>query len=159
MRLITKGMGAHDADVEIKPLTLLVGENGSGKSKRAEAIRFLALGYVPALGKRPMDTAALMNGQGISVEMVLDGGRTLRRTLDRKDEGYTVGAEASWLRNAKQAEHAKAILGMFGGEELDVAECLDIRQLLSATPNQRAARMEQLLAAGQRSADEIADAV
>lgn len=156
IRITTKGIGAHDQDLELRHHTLLVGPNGSGKSKLAEAIRMLALGYVPALGKRPVDLAALMHGESMSVELTMDGGRTIRRTLERRDQGYTASAEASWMRQAKPGEVSKAITKLFGNEELDVAECLDIRQLLAATPNQRCARMEELLNAAARSGDDIA---
>lgn len=159
MRVVTKGIGAHDIDLELRALNLLVGPNGSGKSKLAESIRMAALGYVPHLGKRPVDLAALMQGDSMSVELSLDGGRTIRRTLDRKENGYTATAEASWMRQGKPGEISKAITKLFGDEELDVAECLDIRELLAASPNQRAARMEQLLAAGARKSEEIASDV
>jgi len=159
MKLITKGVKGVDHEVSLGPRNLITGPNGSGKSTIADSIRFGALGYVPALGKRPVDTAALMHNGSMSVELVLDDGRTVRRSLDRQDRGFIAGAEASWLRNAKPTETAKAILGIFGAEEQDVAECLDIRELLTATPNQRSARIEQLLAAGQRSPEEIARAV
>lgn len=156
MRITTKGFKAHDLDLELRGLNLVVGPNGSGKSTLAEAVRMVALGYIPSLGKRPVDLAALMRDDTMSVEMALEGGRTIRRTLDRRDTGYTAGSEASWMRMAKPAEVSKAILKVFGDEEQDVAECLDIRQLLAATPNQRAARMEQLLSAGARGGEDIA---
>ncbi|HEV3026996.1 MAG TPA: hypothetical protein VG457_05445 [Planctomycetota bacterium] len=156
MRITTKGIGAHDQDLELRRLTLLVGPNGSGKSKVAEAIRMVALGYVPALGKRPVDLAALMHGESMSVELSLDGGRTIRRGLELREAGYTASCEASWMRQGKPGEVSKAITKLFGDEEIDVAECLDIRQLLTATPNQRSARMEPLLKAGTRSAEDIA---
>lgn len=159
MRIKTKGIGAHDADYELRRLNLLVGPNGSGKSKLAEAMRMVALGYVPHLGKRPVDLAALMRGESMSVELGLEGGRTIRRGLERKDTGYTATCEASWMRQGKPGEISKAITKLFGEEEQDVAECLDIRELLAAPPNQRAARMEPLLAAGTRNPDEIKDAV
>jgi DNA repair exonuclease SbcCD ATPase subunit len=159
MRVTTKGFKAHDADHELAALTVLSGPNGSGKSTIADAVRFGALGYIPALGKRPVDTAVLMANGGLQVEISLDDGRTIARGLSRTDKGYTQTAEASWIRNAKPQETGKAILGLFGAEEQDVAECLDIRQLLAATPNQRASRLEQLLSAGQRPAEEKAAAV
>lgn len=159
MRITTKGFKGHDLDLELRRLNVLVGPNGSGKSTIAEAIRTVALGYVPSLGKRPVDLAALMRDDLMSVEMTLDGGRTIRRSLQRRDSGYTAAAEASWMRQAKPGEISKAITKLFGDEELDVAEALDIRQLLAATPNQRAARIEQMLNAAARGPDEIASDV
>ncbi len=159
MHLTTKGIKGHDLDLELKRLNLLVGPNGSGKSTAADAIRMVALGYVPTLGKRPVDLAALMMGEQMAVELTLDSGATIRRTLRRTDTGYVAGAEASWMRQGKPTEISKAITKLFGDEEQDVAEMLDIRELLAATPNQRAARIEQLLAAGARKPEDIAKAV
>ncbi|MGH9462455.1 MAG: hypothetical protein ACRD1X_14660, partial [Vicinamibacteria bacterium] len=159
MRITTKGLKANDQDLELGKLTLVVGPNGSGKSTIARAVQFVALGYVPELGKRPIDTAALMRGSRMSVELDLADGRAVHRTLECLGDRYQTGAEASWLRNAKPTEASKEILGIFGREELDVAECLDVRQLLSATANQRAARIDQLLAAGKKSPADTARAV
>jgi hypothetical protein len=159
MKLTTAGLKARDHQVEIGGLNVLVGPNGSGKSSIADAIRFLALGYVPSLGKRPVDTAVLMSDREIMVSLDLPGARSVSRTMVRTDKGYQVGAGCSWLRSAKASESSKEITALFGAEEQDVAECLDIRQLLAATPNQRAARIEQLLSAGKRTPEETAAAV
>lgn len=161
MRISTKGMKGHDIDLELERLTVLTGPNESGKSTAAEAVRFAAIGYVPALGKRPADTAALVRDGSMSVRLAIDESRTILRTLDRTERGFVQGAQASWLKSAKTTttEASEEIRGLFGAEELDVAECLDIRQLLAATPNQRAARIEQLLAAGQKSPRDLAVAV
>jgi hypothetical protein len=156
MRLRTIGFKAHDLDIELAPNTLLVGPNGRGKSTCFDAIRFLGVGYVPALGKRPVDTAALMQNGTMWVEMSIPELGTARRSIERSGSGFTVGADASWIRNARPVEVGKQIQRLFGAEELDVAESLDIRQLLAATPNQRAARIEQLLASGQKPAEELA---
>jgi len=159
MKLTTKGIKANDRTIEVEKLNLLGGRNGAGKTTIAQAIQFLAMGYVPSLGKRPVDSAALMQSSEMEVEFTLDDGRTMRRSLARTDKGYAQDAQVSWLKNAKPTEAGKEILKEFGQEELDVAEGLDIRQLLQATPNQRAARIEQLLENAKRPMKEIVDAV
>lgn len=159
MKLTTKGIKANDRSIEVEQLNLLHGRNGSGKSTVINALQFLALGYVPSLGKRPVDVAALMEGSEMEVELTLKDGRTMRRTLARTEKGYVQDAEVSWQKNAKPTESAKEILRQFGAEEIDVAEGLDVRQLLQATPNQRAARIEQLLESGKRPVKETVDAV
>ena len=159
MNLTTKALKATDHELKIKGLTLMVGPNGAGKSTLAEALRFLALGYVPALGKRPQDTAALMSGREMSVSLAMDDGRTIRRSIAREAKGYIQGAEASWIRNGKGTEISEEIKRLFGAEDQDAAECLDIREILSATPNQRAARLEALASAGRKTAAQLAEAV
>jgi len=159
MKITTKGVTAHDRAIDLEKLNLFVGPNGAGKSTINNALRFLALGYVPALGKRPVDTAALMSNGSMEVELTMDDGRTIRRSQVRTSTGYQQSAEASWLKNTKPSETGKEIVGLFGAEEIDVAEALDVRQLINATPNQRTARIEQLLDSGKRPASETAAAV
>jgi hypothetical protein len=153
MKLTMVGMKAVDRDLTMNGLNLLSAPNGTGKSAVNDALRYLALGYVPALGRTPSATAALMRGSDLAVSLTLDDGRVIERTLSRAAGGsYRSGVSCSWLARAKQAEHEAAVLGLFGREEADVAEALDIRQLLSATPQQRAARIAALLEAGRSSA-------
>ena len=154
MKLRTKGLKARDLDLDLKGSTLLIGPNGSGKSTASDALRFLALGYVPNLGKRPVDTAALMKGEEMAVALMLDDGRVIQRTLKRDADKLVQEVEVSWLKKAKTTEGGKAILGLFGAEEADAAECLDIRTLLGAKPNERASRIEQLMASAGVNIDE-----
>ncbi len=160
MQLKLRGFKAVDRDVEIGGRVLIVGPNASGKSAIADAVRFFALGFVPHLGKRPQDSALLMPDQvrELSVELAVAGGNA-KRTLSRREKGFELGASCSWLTNAKPTENAKAITGLFGKEEIDVAEVLDLRELLNETPNARAARLEGLVASGRRTAQEILVAV
>lgn len=153
MKIRTFGLKARDAKIEIDKPTLLVGHNGAGKSTVADGVRFLALGYVPSLGKRPSDTAALMRGDEMEVGLTLDDGRSIERRLYREGDALKTAASASWLKNAKPSEAAAEISRLVGDEERDAAECLDIRQLLAATPNDRAARLERLMQAAGASPD------
>ncbi len=159
MNLTTKAIKAKDHELVLKGPTLMVGPNGAGKSTLAEALRFLALGYVPALGKRPQDTAALMSGREMSVTLAMDDGRSVRRWISREAKGFIQGADASWIRNGKATEISEEIKRLFGAEDQDAAECLDIREILAATPNQRAARLEALASAGRKTAAQLAEAV
>lgn len=159
MNLTTKAMKARDHSLSFDGPILAVGPNGAGKTTLAEALRFLALGYVPALGKRLQDTAALMSDREMSVSLTLPDGSSIRRWIARQDKGFAQGAEASWIKNGKPTEIADEIKRLFGAEDVDAAEALDIRELLAATPNQRAARLEALAAAGRKTPKEIAEAV
>ena len=159
MKLITKGLKARDQELEIQPLNILVGANGSGKSTTGDGLRFLALGYVPTLGKRPADTAALMSGQEMSVSLQFKDGKAIERSLAKEGKALVGNAACSWNQSNKTSEHAKAITALFGVEDLDAAELMDIRSLLNATPAARAARVEQLVTAGALSPDARATAI
>ncbi len=149
MKLKTLGLKAQDQELALEPRMLLSGPNGSGKSTFAEAIRFLALGYVPSLGKRPQDTAALMREPLMASILTLPDGRVAGRSLEETEQGFRARAECSWLEGGGVQRHAAEILSLFGRDEQDVAEALDIRQLLQATPQQREARLAGLLSAGR----------
>lgn len=154
--LLVQGMRARDLDLELGRLTLITGPMGSSKTTAADALRLLALGHVPALGKTEAATAALMRGQELGVRLELEDGRAMSRALKRTGKGIKGGATASWLDpKAKASEHAAAILDLFGEDAASAAEHLDLRELLKATPNQRAARLEGLLAATAFRADEV----
>lgn len=160
MRISVSGMKARNIGVDLDRLNLVSAPNGSGKSTLADAIRYLALGYVPALGRRPLDTSALMRDDEIKVMLDLPDGKVIDRRLERTAKGLTQGVSCSWLGpKAKQSEHEAAALALFGREEADVAECLDIRQLLGATPQQRAGRISAMLEAGRGSAGDRLNAI
>ncbi|GEM_PF-6979309 len=145
MKVIGEGFKRADVSVDIQPLTLITGPNASGKSTVAEVIRFTSLGYIPTLGKRPMDTAAIVRGRSARGELHLDTGQIITRTITNEKNGYTTKTHCSWLTRAKPSEHSQAAIGLFGDEEIDVAEAMDIRQLLNASPNRRAARIQKML--------------
>jgi len=149
MKLKTLGIKAHDQELALEPRMLLSGPNGSGKSTFAEAIRFLALGYVPSLGKRPQDTAVLMREPLMASILTLPDGRVVGRSLEETEHGFRARAECSWIEEGGVQRHAAEILSLFGRDEQDVAEALDVRQLLHASPQQREARLAGLISAGR----------
>src|SRR3982751_7081885 len=136
MILKISGFKAHNHAIRLDPLMVISASNGAGKSAVAESLRFLALGYVPGLGKRPQDTASLLRGGAMTVSLELDDGRTLSRSLEDTPKGYRTEATCSWIEGGRSSTHAREILGLFGRDEEEVAESLDIRQLLAATPMQ-----------------------
>src|SRR5689334_4379197 len=145
MRLQISGFKAHNHVLRIDRLMVLSASNGAGKSAVAESLRFLALGYVPGLGKRPQDTASLLRGAAMKVSLELADGRTLWRRLEQTPKGFRTQAHCSWVESASSAVNAREIMALFGRDEEEVAESLDIRQLLSASPLQREARIAALL--------------
>lgn len=162
LHLETHGLGARDHALEIPRLALVRGPSRSGKSELLHAIRLAALGYVPSLGRRPADTARLMREGALRVSLTLPDGRIVERGLERGPRGALVGrTEASWVSpEASQAEHHAAILAAFGGgtDEDSVARALDIRQLLAATPSERARVLERLLASS-RTAEAVVEEI
>lgn len=156
-RLRVTGLRARDLDVTLDRLALVTGDPGSGKTTVADAIRFLALGYVPALGKTEAATAALMRGAEISVHLDLPDGRWAERSLSRAGKGLRSAAVASWIDpDATATEHGAALTALFGPDREGAAEHLDLRGLMAASPAQRATRLEALLDATAMSAAEAA---
>jgi len=141
------GLKARDASLSLRdPLTLLLGPVGAGKSSAEEALRFAALGFVPALGRSEAATARLLRHDRLDVEVHLDDGRHFTRGLVREGAKLRSEAFASWLPAKTGATEAgAAITALFGASSLEAAEGLDLRELLTATPATRSKRIEQLL--------------
>ena len=147
MRLTVTGLKSRSVDVDLAKLTVVSGRNGAGKTTLVAGLQILALGYLPTLGKRLVDLAPLLGERRATMTLHIDAQRVLTRIVERTDKGLTTRVHCSWLpETAKPADHAREALALFGGDEQEVAEALDIRELLNATPNQRAARIERLLA-------------
>ncbi len=154
MNLTVTGLKAHDISIDLGEHTLLRGRNGVGKSTVMDALRFLALGFVPSLGKRPLDTATLLRDREARVHLTLPDGRWCARVIERKAKGVATRCTASWVPDAAtQEEHHEAIRSLFGDSEETVAECLDLRVLLAASDNQRVARLTALLESANDAID------
>lgn len=140
------GLKGSDRTVDLGPLNVVTGAVGSGKSELLDAVRFVALGYIPALGRSAGSTALAMRGPALSVKATLDNGGTIERSLTRKGASLRSDQQASWLPDgATPAEHHAAIVALFGASEGEIAQQLDLRTLLSCTASQRAAAIEALL--------------
>lgn len=145
-RLVTQGLRAFDLDVKLDRLVLLTGDPGSGKSTAEDALRFLALGHVPAIGKTEAATADLMRGDEMSVRLEWTDGRWCERTLARVGRGLKGGAVASWLSpEANPSEHGAEITRLFGADVESAREHLDLTDLMRASAAHRAGRLEALL--------------
>lgn len=158
-RVVARGWKVGNFDVALSGRTLLVGRNGSGKTAVLDAARAAILGYVPALGKRLQDTAALMLGRSAEVALYLSDGRVLSWSIDRSARGsLSSRVSCSWLPDgATQAEHAAAALELIADDETTVAEILDARTLIRATPKERAARIQGFIAASAMDGEERKD--
>lgn len=155
VRVTIEGVKAYDGDYTIERLAAFVGPVGSGKSRVQDAIRFAALGYVPALGGREVDTARIMRGARMHVRVELSDARHFARSLIRDGATLRVESRASWIpATATNTAHGAAIRGLFGESDAEAAECLDLRELLDASPSARASRIEAILAATAMRPDE-----
>ena len=73
----------------IAPLTVIAGDNATGKTAITDAIQVALLGYLPALGKKPSATMELAPATAKQLEAVAtfsDGGK-IRRTFTRSRTG------------------------------------------------------------------------
>jgi hypothetical protein len=146
MHLQIRGFGAHDLDIDLEPQVLLTGANGVGKSTILNALRFAILGAIPALGRTAAATATFLRGREMSVRLTIDTDHWISRTLRRKAKGgFETECRASWISGTRNEEHEAAVLDMFGGSADEIAECLDLNELLHLTPEKRAARLQALL--------------
>lgn len=155
-RIIIGGWKVDNLNVELEPRTLLVGANGSGKTAILDAIRVGILGYVPAVGKRLQDVAALMRGRSADVSILLSDGRAILWQIDRSNRGsLSSKTTCSWLPDgATQAEHATAALELVAEDTTTVAEILDARTLIKATPRERTQRIQGFIAAASMSRED-----
>ncbi len=155
--LAITGLRAADRELALGDLTLLLGPIGSGKSSVLDAIRYAALGHVPHIGKSESATASLMRGDTLAVSAATGIGsisRSLTRTMERGKPVMRSQAEASWLPpDTALSEHDAAITGLFGASAVDAAEHLDLRELLSCSPAERARRISALLDAAGLTPD------
>lgn len=150
-----EGLKSRDGLERLGALTLVTGPMGAGKTRLSDALRFALLGYVPAQGKQEAATARLMRGNELRVRVTLSDGRWFERSLARVGKSYTSDAVASWLpTDANATEHGEAIRALAGASDVEAEECLDLRALLSASPNERAKRIEQILDATALSQDD-----
>lgn len=157
-QLAALGCKVEEIDQPLHARLIITGPNGSGKTSVAEAIRFLALGHIPALGKRHGDTAAIMADRTMSVMMTLTDNRQAARTLSRDGKRLTAECIASWIDSDDQDDHHAAIRSLFGPDDRRVAEMLDVRTLLNESPNKRAESLQPLLEV-ETDPDEVANAI
>jgi hypothetical protein len=150
MRLITKGLGAHDIDIDLAPLTLVRSANASGKSSLLNALTYCLLGFVPKLGRTAAATGALLRGREMTVRIEL-GAHWIERTLRRKAKGgFESECRASFCTGTRNEEHEAAVLELVGGSVEEAAESLDVTMLIRLPANQREGKIQQLL---ERAAD------
>lgn len=157
VRISFEGVKAFDRDLVIGPRTALVGPPASGKSSVSDGLRFAALGHVPHLGGREADTAKILRGDRMAVHVELSDGRRFSRSLGRDGSSLRMEARTSWLPpGATATAQSAAIRSLFGESDEEAAECLDLRELLEASPSARASRIEALLSATSMKAADLA---
>lgn len=157
MNISAEGFKNSSFDLRLQKLAFITAANAQGKSRVGDAIRFALLGWVPYLGRRLADTAALLRGREAIVKLSLSEIQMIRRTMSRtEDGGLTSTVKCSWVEKGRQGDHESAILRLLGGEIDDVEQLLDIRTLIGLSPNLRAARLQALLAAASATPEELA---
>lgn len=149
----SSGLKNVDGKRALAPLTVLTGDPGTGKSGVLDAFLFAVLGHFPQRGKTEAATAGRMHGLEMQATVTLTDGRSFGRSLVRDGKSLRGEAFASWMpEDASQADIGVAIESLFAEADL-----LDIRLLLAAPPQQRAARFDALLdASSTKPAEKVA---
>src|SRR5690606_12062099 len=138
----------RDVDLEIGPRTVLVGPMSTGKTTVLDAMRFLAVGYVPRLGRQGKATSRLIRHGEREMEVSWrDNHRMFSRSIQRVGQKSTkADAMASWVPpETTPTAHHEEIVRQFGPNEEAAAEAVDIRELINASPAHRAQRIQALL--------------
>ena len=73
------GIKEQRFSIEPAPVTVITGENFSGKTAIKNALELALLGYVPGLGKTNKSTFELSNGEPMGVELSVDGKLAISR--------------------------------------------------------------------------------
>lgn len=87
------GIKALDRTIELTPLTLIAGPNGSGKTAILEAIRFVLLGYCPGMNKTNAALFDLSSGNRMQATLTMSDGDIYTRGLSLS--GSSVKADQS----------------------------------------------------------------
>lgn len=82
-----KNFKGYSGDYALRPLTMIVGPNYSGKSRIIEAITVALRGSLPKLGKTNPDTFRLSSGEVMAVLAEIDGQVGVRREWRRMPNG------------------------------------------------------------------------
>lgn len=150
----TNNIKGRSAEIKLSALTLITGANMSGKSTILTALRLAVLGYLPELGKRPSDTAAIAGDQSrpFSVQVTFDSGSLLFKGTPKPKGGYTIGSDShgnidpqiaaiistiNWhgFLEAKPSERLNVLAG------LTDAELTELVELFPAQANSSAAEL------------------
>lgn len=75
---------------DLSDITVLVGDNFSGKSSRSEAATLALAGFLPSIERRPFNLYdRLSSGNPMSVQVDFDDGRYIRRDYAKKDSSVS----------------------------------------------------------------------
>lgn len=111
-RIMGRNIKGLEIDQPLQRLNLFVGENGVGKSARADALTLALLGYVPGVAKKNGDILARYGvGDKMFVGCELDDRTHLLRRYSRNDRGEVSQELLINRRAAKKEEFAVALSG------------------------------------------------
>lgn len=122
MRLTTIGCSAFKGssfEEPLAPLTVIFGENWSGKTTRLELIQLLLLGHLPGLDKTAAGIFGLSSGREMSVWGTTDTGLTIRRTWTAKGDSVKAAHELPPELEGQDLLIALNALAYFGMSDRD----------------------------------------
>lgn len=142
-----EGMATAEGSCALGPRNLITGPRGSGKSTKANALKFALLGVVPHPERSEAYTASLMRGNEMRVKVTLSDGRWFSRALVRKGDRLRGEAACSWLpEDAKNTEVGEAIRALAGKSDVQARENLRAGDLVAGSSQELAQRVDALLA-------------
>ncbi len=96
--LVIDGLKGTKKSFKLKPLTLVIGDNFSGKSTIVDALRVVGIDYDPSLGKRNMDTFQLAAGKSMRIEAYTDTEEQVAVEFTREPDGNVKKSREGELR-------------------------------------------------------------
>lgn len=123
------GIKRQNIDIEPRPVNIILGRNGAGKSAIKDALELGLLGYSPEIGKRPGDIFRLSKSDPIYVDIETDGVHTICRKWQRNGESIKSTSNCEFESPAVMLDLSSVKKLTKAERQKYFAELLDIREI------------------------------
>lgn len=151
-RLTVSGLKGHDRSLDFTaPVSVLIGDNGAGKTEVLQALSLLATGTTVGVAKNAEGVMRLARGDRIEIRAVFDMG-SVTRSWTRDSKGSVKEAiTGSLVGKGSTKEAAGYLARVLGGW----SEAWRPADLFALSPAKLRARLVSLLATGFDPADHV----